>query len=184
MARLPYLDKKDVTPDLQHMLENPGNVARLMMHSPKIYQAMLGVGQHLRHRSKLNPRLREMTILQVVYTTQGRYEWARHLRIRHANGVSDDDVRALLDWNQGRPTKLDELTIAALTAAREMTAAHELSDATYKTLSSHLDPEQLIELLVAIGYYNALGRVLAALKIDIEDDVAHFLTEFPLPSPR
>jgi hypothetical protein len=36
--------------------------------------------------------------------------------------------------------------------------------------------------VLTIGFYNAVVRVLASLKIDVEDDYQRYLEEFPLPA--
>ena len=44
------------------------------------------------------------------------------MKIGHDFGVTDEDIRALIDETAGRPTKLDPMTKTVLLAAREMTA--------------------------------------------------------------
>jgi alkylhydroperoxidase family enzyme len=44
-----------------------------------------------------------------------------------------------------------------------------------------LNAETLVELIVAIAFYNGVVRLLSALQIDVEDDYKHYLDEFPLP---
>ena len=62
-----------------------------------------------------------------------------------------------------------------------MTSDIKLSDATYAELKQHMNPETLLELVVAISFYNGVVRLLSALQIDVEDDYKHYLDEFPLP---
>jgi alkylhydroperoxidase family enzyme len=70
---------------------------------------------------------------------------------------------------------------AVLRAAREMTTGLTASDATFAELRQGLDNEELIDLLLTIGFYNAVVRVLATLQIDVEEDYLQYLEEFPLP---
>jgi alkylhydroperoxidase family enzyme len=181
MARIAYLDKKDLPPDQQKLLDKPVNITRAMVNSPKAHVALLGVGHHIRHHSKLDKRLREMAILQVGYTTREAYEWTHHLKIRGEFNVSDDDVRALMDDSAGKPTKLDKLTKAVLQAARVLTTDRVIPDDVFAVLKANFDAEEIIDLLVAIGYYNGLVRVMSALQIDVEDDYMPLLQQFPLP---
>jgi len=62
-----------------------------------------------------------------------------------------------------------------------MTNDLKLSDATYAELKQHMNAETLVELVVAIAFYNGVVRLLSALQIDVEDDYKHYLDEFPLP---
>jgi alkylhydroperoxidase family enzyme len=142
---------------------------------------MQGVMEFIRYKSRLDPRLREMAILQIGYAARSAYEYAHHLELAPQFGVSADDIRAITDETEGRPTTLDPLTKAVLRAARDLTRDITLSDDTFAVLKSHLDNERLIDLFAAISNYNGIIRMLAALRIDLEPECQHFLDEFPLP---
>jgi len=68
-----------------------------------------------------------------------------------------------------------------LRAAREMTTDLEVSDATFAELRASLDDERLTDLVLTIAFYNAVVRILATLRIDVEDGYLKYLDEFPLP---
>ena len=70
-----------------------------------------------------------------------------------------------------------------LRAAREMTDGTAMSDATFATLKQHMSNEHIVDLVLAIAFYNATVRILDSLKVDVEPDYQHYLQEFPLP-PR
>src|SRR3954466_13071259 len=67
MARVPYLDRKDVKPEHQDLLTRNINLYRGLVHSPDGLRAFSALGHFIRHTSRLDPRLREMAILQVGY---------------------------------------------------------------------------------------------------------------------
>ena len=50
-----------------------------------------------------------------------------------------------------------------------------------KSLASELSPEHLVDLVLTVGYYNLVVRVLQTLQIDVEPDYLEYLVEFPLP---
>ena len=181
MARLPYLDVDDLAPEHQKLLTRKINLNKLLVHSPAAARAHGVLGGHIRFKSKLDPRLRELAILQVGYSTKSPYEYSHHVKIGREFGCSDDDIRAVALETAGKPTSLDPLSKAVLRAAREMTNDLALSDSTYAELESHMDAETLVELVVAISFYNGVVRLLSALQIDVEDEYKHYLDEFPLP---
>jgi alkylhydroperoxidase family enzyme len=119
MARVPYVDLKDAI-----------NIRRALANSPRGAEKNTALALYIRHDSKLDPRLREMAILQVGYSTRCIYEYAHHIEISREFGVTDGDIRAVADDTEGRPTKLDPLTKAVLRAAREMTTGLGITDAT------------------------------------------------------
>jgi alkylhydroperoxidase family enzyme len=181
MARVPYLNRSDLPPEHQDLLARNINLYRALAHSPGMARSWNTMGRFIRHDSRLDPRLREMAILQVGYLARSPYEYSHHVKIGREFGVSDDDISAIAAETEGRPTVLDPLAKAVLRAAREMTLDLAVSDATFAELRRSLDHERLTDLVVTIGFYNAVVRVLATMQIDVEDDYLPYLEEFPLP---
>jgi alkylhydroperoxidase family enzyme len=181
MARVPYLDKSDLSCEDQDLLERGITLHRALVHSPNGARAFLELSHFIRHKSRLDPRLREMAILQIGYLTRSAYEYSHHIRIGRDVGVCDHDIRAIADETEGRPTSLAALDKAVLRGAREMTRDLAISDETFAALSRGLDAERITDLVLTIGFYNAVVRILATLKIDVESDYLRYLEEFPLP---
>ena len=181
MARLPYFDRADLKPEHQDLLNRPINLFRALVNSPEAARGWSTVGGYIRHQSKLDPRLREMAILQVGYLERSPYEYSHHVKIGRDFGVTDDDIRAISDETEGRPSKLAPLDKAVLRAAREMTRDLAISDTTFAELRHSLDNERLTDLVLTIAFYCAVVRILATLQIDVEDDYQKYLDEFPLP---
>ncbi len=182
MARLPYLDPSDLAPENKNLLKRPINLFRALVHSPNAARGWSTIGNYIRHGSKLDPRLREMAILQVGYLARAPYEWSHHIKIGHDFGVSDDDIHALIAETEGRATSLNPFDKAVLKAAREMAIDLAISDATFATLRQKLDNEVLTDLVLTIAFYCAVVRVLATMQIDVEDEYAPYLKQFPLPA--
>jgi len=182
MARVPYLSKEDLGPDDQVLLERPVNIFRALVNSPQGARAFARHGTYLLGRSRLDRRLRELAILQVGYSARSPYEFSHHVEIGRQNGVTDDDIRAIADESAGRQTALAALDRAVLSAARQLTTDISLDDATFAILKDALEPDQLVDLFLTIAYYNGVVRVLSALEVDVEDEYAKYLDEFPLPN--
>ncbi len=181
MARLPYLEKSDL-PEADHdILSRDINLYKILAHSPNAARAFQGLGRFIRFESKLDPRLREMAILMVGYLARSPYEYSHHIKIGRDFGVSDDDIRGLIEEAEGRSSSLDNLSKTVLVAAREMTVDGTVSDETFATLSKDLSREHLLDLIITIGFYNAVVRVLASTGMDVEDSYMPYLDEFPLP---
>ncbi|HJZ44228.1 MAG TPA: carboxymuconolactone decarboxylase family protein [Hyphomicrobiaceae bacterium] len=183
MARLPYLDLDELalTPENQRLMVRKGNIYKALANSPKGLNAFGTLASYIRFDSKLDQRLSELAILMVGYATRQPYEWSHHVEIARRFGVKDEDIRALMEEGEGRNSKLDPLAKAVVRASKEMTENLGLLDATFAALRQGLDEELIVDLLVTIGFYNAVVRVLGALQIDVEDDYKKFLDEFPLP---
>lgn len=181
MARVPYKTAADLPADDQDLLARDYNIYRALANSPKGAREFIGLTQFLRHHSRLDGRLRELAILQVGYMTVSPYEFSHHVEIAREYGVTDDDIRAIATESEGRDSGLEPLAQAVLRAAREMTNELTISDATFDALRRELDDEGLTDLTLAIGFYNAVVRVLAALRIEVEPEFLPILEQFPLP---
>ncbi len=181
MARVPYLSKTDLAEADQDLLNRPISLFKALVNSPKAARAFSGVGGFIRYGSKLDPRLRELAILQVGWLARSPYEWSHHVKIGHDFGVSDADIQALIDDTAGQPTSLDALALSVLRAAREMNDAGAMAEPTFATLQSALGNEQVVDLTITIAFYCAVVRVLATLQIDVEPDYMPYLQRWPLP---
>jgi alkylhydroperoxidase family enzyme len=185
MARVPYLDQQDLAAEHQDLLApRSAAIYRALANSPNALRAFNGLGSFIRFKSRLDPRLRELAILMVGYLAGAPYEWSHHIKIGRSFGVSDVDIRALIDEAEGRPSALEPLARTVLKAAAEMTRDLSVSDATFAQLRESLDNERTVDLVLTIAFYNAVVRVLASLQIEVEDDYKPYLDQFPLHSDR
>jgi alkylhydroperoxidase family enzyme len=181
MARVPYLDADDLDPDDRDLLKRPIALHRALVNSPGGARAFGQMGSWIRFKSKLDPRLRELAILQVGYVARSPYEWSHHIKIGYDFGVSDDDIRALIAETDGPGSDLPALDRAVLRAAREAAIGGGVSASTYAELNQTLSDELMVELTLVISFYCCVVRALASLKIDVEPDYEPYLAAFPLP---
>ena len=181
MARISYLDIDDLEDENKDLLKRSINLHRALVHSPGGARNFGHLGQYIRFGSKLDPRLRELAILQVGYLCRNEYEYSHHIKIGRDFGVTDDDIHAMIMETDGRNSGLPQLDRAVLQAAREMTDDGKISGATFIKLEMHLNEELLVDLTIVIAFYNAVVRLLSTLEIDVEDSYVPYLKEFPLP---
>jgi alkylhydroperoxidase family enzyme len=181
MARVPYLEPSDLSPADQDLLKRPITLHKALVNSPNAARAFHGLGNYIRYGSKLDTRLRELAILQVGWLARSPYEWSHHVKLSLDFGVTEADIQALIDDSAGKPTELDTLTRQVLRAAREITTDGDIPDASFAALQAALGNEQIVDLTVTIAFYNAVVRVLATLRIDVEPDYLPYLHRFPLP---
>lgn len=183
MARLPYLDAEDLAEEDRSLLARPANLFRAYVHSPEAFRNFSRLGGYIRSRSTLDPRLRELAILQVGYLTRAEYEYTHHIQLgRDQFGVSDDDIRAIAAETAGEDSGLPDLDRAVLRLAREMTEELAGAEDTFAAVLDALGAEHTVDLVTTIGFYCMVVRVLFTLDIDLEDDYRPLLEEFPLPS--
>jgi alkylhydroperoxidase family enzyme len=142
MARLPYLEADQVAPEYRDMLKRNTNLHKLLVNSPEMARAFNGIGNYIRFTSKLDPRLRELAILQVGWMEKSEYEFTHHVKIGKEFGVTDDDIAGLMAETEGKPSKLEPLARAILKGAREMVRELAMSDATFAEIKKELSDER------------------------------------------
>ncbi len=181
MARVPYLEEKDLSVENRDLLKRNLNLYRALANSPDTARAFQALGMHIRFHMKLDARLRELAILQVGYLTRTPYEYAHHIEIGRQFGVTDADLAALAAESRGETSTLPALDRAVLRAARELVTGTRVSDATFAELAAGLDAERLVDLVASIAFYCGVVRVLGSLGIELEDGYEPLLQQFPLP---
>jgi alkylhydroperoxidase family enzyme len=102
----------------------------------------------------LSGRLRELVILRTAYRFDGRYEWAQHLEMGEAGGVTRPEMAALGDGADGGLNSVEwtPLERAALAAVDDTADAGAVSDVTWAVLSHHLSDGEIIELLMLLAH--------------------------------
>lgn len=180
MARVPDMTVEMLQDADRDLLKRNIALHRALTNSPNGARAFSGLGQFIRYGSKLDPRLRELAILQVGWLARSPYEWSHHVKIGFDFGVSEADIHALIAETEGRDSALEPPARLVLLAARECYAGG-VSEATFERLRAHLDNERLVDLVLVISFYCAVVRVLASLDIRVEPDYQPYLDRFPLP---
>ena len=91
-------------------------------------------------------------------------------------------IRALIAESAGQHSGLDPLAKLVLRAAREAYAGPGVAEPTFEALRAHLDHERLVDLVLVIGFYCAVVRVLSSLDIRVEPEYQPYLDKYPLPA--
>src|SRR5258708_16472657 len=107
MARLPYLEADQVAPEYRDMLKRNTNLHKLLVNSPDMARAFNGIGGYIRFKSKLDPRLRELAILQVGWMARSEYEFTHHVKTGNDFCVTDDDIQGMMAQTQRNPSNLE-----------------------------------------------------------------------------
>jgi alkylhydroperoxidase family enzyme len=140
----------------------------MVAHAETAFRPWLRFGGALLQSAELDARLRELAILQVSRLTPGaEYEWVQHVPIALAVGCTQDQVDALeADDTEADCFSDDERLVLRFTSEVVTDAAP--ADATWEAASGRFSPREIIELLLTIGQYMMLGRVMATTRLDID----------------
>ena len=149
-------------------VDEPMHIFATLARAPDLFRRWMGFGGALLYGS-LPRRLCEIVILRTAYRFDGFYEWAQHVEMGQARGVTLEEIEAL----GGDAAALDAfawapLERAALRAVDETRDEGAVSDSTWAELSAHLDDAGLIELLMLIAHYLMLTTVLRSIRMQPE----------------
>jgi alkylhydroperoxidase family enzyme len=172
--RIPPLPAGEWNDFLQRLLEaSPGgrerplNIFTTLARSPDVFRRWIGFGASLL-QGTIGDRERELVILRVAYLTESEYEWAQHVPMARAAGVTEAEVEALLmareryEW----PHADDVL----LRVADELDFLGFLEDETWDGAHAVLGDAGMIELLMLVGQYQMVAMILRTLRIQLEDE--------------
>ena len=144
------------------------NLYRMLLHSPVVAEAWLGLGTAIRYRTGISPRQRELSICLISLLNDCEYEWHQHAREAVEAGVGVDELGDLTSWRSSR--HFDEKDRTVLHYVEQTTLGHPLHDDEFERLSQLLDETQIVELTALVGYYTGLSRFLIALGVDDSDE--------------
>jgi alkylhydroperoxidase family enzyme len=173
MARIPYVTREtipDGRADLYDRLlaergPNPENIFLAMANAPALTEAVLGMATALRKQTALPKMFRELAVVTVGLETDASYEVVHHRNAALAAGVRREQLDRLRDFETA--DYFSEQERAVIRLAKEVTVGGKASDATWEAVA-FLGERQRLELVMTIGWYNCVVRILLPLQIDIE----------------
>src|SRR5665647_169690 len=179
MARIPYVPVEQIDPTHVDLLGRPINLGQALVNSSEGYRNHHMLGAWIRSGSTIDPRVRELLILQAGFSSRSEYEFSHHVKISQGFGVTEDDIRNLILFDRGQPNSLSEPDRDVLTAARQLTEDGDVSDDTWTKLAARYPNDQLVEIVLIVGYYNHVTRLLRSLRIDVEPEYLPYLEQSP-----
>jgi 4-carboxymuconolactone decarboxylase len=129
-----------------------------LLRSPEVMSRARAMGDYLRYKSALPPRLSEFVILLTARRWTQQYEWNAHRALALQGGLRADIVEAVADGR--RPEKMAGDEDVVYTFCDELAKTQGVSDATYARAVAVLGEQGVIDTLGLTGYYTMLAMVL------------------------
>ena len=148
-----------------------------LIRSPEVMLRTKAMGDYLRFKSVLAPRLNEMVILITARAWGQQYEWNAHHPAALKAGLRLEIAAAIADGR--RPSGMAEDEEAAYEMASEILHLKRVSDATYRRAVDKFGEQGVIDLLGVTGYYTFLAIVMNATRTALPENVAEPLRRFP-----
>lgn len=131
-----------------------------LLASPELMNRVSTLGEYLRYRSSLPPRLSEFAILVTAAHWQQQFEWDIHAPIALKAGVPQVVVDAL--WKRERPSNLEPEAQVIYDLAVALHEQRAVPSELRERAESILGAQQVIDTIAICGYYSLLAMVLNA----------------------
>src|SRR3954447_24609239 len=172
MARIPYPELEELGEPQRAPLAAlpPLNVFRMLSHAQSAFRPYLRFGGALLADLELGAVERELAILRTARLIEAEYEWVQHVAIGRAVGITDEQLLAV-DAGDLEHAVFGPTDRAVLRFASELVVQPRPDDETFAELREHLPDRQIVELILVIGAYTMLGRMMTALDLDLDEAV-------------
>ena len=129
-----------------------------LLKSPELLSRVSALGEYLRYRSALAPRLSELAILITAANWKQQFEWDIHAPIALQAGIPQTVLDAV--WAGEQPAGLEPDQMALYDLATELHRDRRLSEATHARAQAELGEQGAIDAIAICGYYALLAMVL------------------------
>ena len=171
MPRLPLRDPAEAPEAIREVITStPLSLLGMIAHAESAFEPWLRYSNTLLRRLELDPLLRELAILQVAHLAGSEYEGTQHVPIAEAFGATAAQIRAI-EADVPEPEGLGPDGCAVLDFTREVILEGAAGEQAVAELIARLGERQLVELLLVIGNYMGLARLIATVGLEAMDPV-------------
>jgi alkylhydroperoxidase family enzyme len=152
----------------------PLKLFRTLAVHDELASRMRPLGAGILGHPRLDPRERELLILRTCARAGAEYEWGVHAAaFGESVGLSEEQLAASAAPRANDPawSESDAQLIAAADALYDM---NTIPDELWEQLAARFRDDQLIELIVVVGWYRMISYLLTTLRIELEPWAARF----------
>ena len=169
MAHIDYATTNHLTDKGKAIMDRLGhkNIFKMLSYSESHLHNYCRLGNAIRNHGVLDPCLRELAITRVGILLGAEYEVVAHKRLGRGVGIPEYQIVAL---KEGASSDAFNEVEKALLAYTDDLVANPGAGATFKTIASHLNAEEMVELTLAITFYIMTSKFLITFGIDLEPE--------------
>ena len=140
----------------------------VLLRSPELADRWQRLGEYVRFKTSLPPRLNEFAILITARVWGSKYEWFAHRPLAIKGGLAESIAEDLAQNKRPANMKPDEEVVYdfCTTLHRE----HFIDEALFKRAMETLGERGVIDLVAVSGFYAAVSMVLNVAEIPIPPD--------------
>lgn len=129
-----------------------------MIRSPEVMLRAKAMGDYLRFKSSIPPKLNELAICLTARYWGQSYEWHAHAALALKAGLDPQIAKAVSEGRRPKGLDTDEELIVDF--CTELHHNKCVSDATYARALERFGPQGVIDLTAVNGYYTMIAMVL------------------------
>jgi 4-carboxymuconolactone decarboxylase len=179
--RFPELSPEQMTDDQRRVADEIRSGPRggmrgpfnAWLRSPNAADRMQKVGEYVRFKSSIPPRLNELAILMTARNWTAQFEWWAHRRLAIQAGLSPKICDAIAAGRRPRDMAEDERIVYDFSV--ELLRDRQVSDKTFKAMVDKFGEHGVIDLIAVHGYYTLVSMTLNIAEVPIPEG------EKPLP---
>jgi len=140
-----------------------------LVHNPELASRLQKLGEHLRWKGKLPPRLKELAVLVTARRWTCQHEWVMHSKLALEGGLTPQIVEAI---KQGKePAGISQEERDVYTFCREVHATGRAGDAAFAAIQQRFGLDGALELIALNGYYTLMAMVLNSAGLPLPGNV-------------
>ncbi|MCX6499411.1 MAG: carboxymuconolactone decarboxylase family protein [Arthrobacter sp.] len=181
MARIPYINLETAPERTLRALEGKRsiNIFRLVAQSDNAAPEVLALGHVLSRGSSLPAVDREVVILRVARLSGAAYQAHEHHAVALRHGFSEEKIAAVAAYpGSGTKGQLTEFEQHLIEFTDSVVQTTTVPDEQFRRIAAVYDHSKLVELVLMIGFYMMVGRVMNTFQVELETGpVGEFKTE-------
>ncbi len=181
MARIPFPDYDELSSEQRRVYDavvrTRGKLhgpLRAALHNAELADKWQQLGELLRYRTSVPPRLSELAILVTARHFDCQFEWYAHEPPALAGGLAPTVIEAIRRAQRPEFVHHDEALVYDYST--ELQQSHFVSEPTYQAVLSHFGVKSIVELTALLGYYAMVAMTLNAHEIPLPPDAINPLT--------
>jgi 4-carboxymuconolactone decarboxylase len=148
-----------------------------LLRSPEVMLQAKAMGDYLRFKTVLPPKLREFVILLISRQWTQQFEWDVHCPVAIKAGLSPEIAKAVAEGR--RPTEMSDDEAIVYEFCNELRRNQGVSDATYDKARANFGEQGVIDMVSLNGFYTFIAMVLNVAHTPLPKGSAPALKFFP-----
>ena len=147
---------------------------KALLRSPEIADRVQKVGEFVRFKSSIEPRLNELAIILCARKWTAQYEWYAHCKLALDAGLKPEIADAIAEGK--RPANLQPDEAAVYDFAHQLLHTGQVDDAAFGAVKEKFGEQGVIDLIGAVGYYTIVSFVLNVDRVPLPPDATPLKT--------